>query len=405
MTSFERYAGRDPAPGSLGELFAIVRSGAAVSRSSLARTLGVAPSTVSLRVEALRGLGLITEEGVEDSRGGRRARRLRLVPDAGLVVAVDIGARHANLALADLTGEQRLSRQMSTPLPADPAEFANRLWDEIRDGFQTIGVDVAKLWAIAIGVPAPVAFPTGRLAMPTFMPAWHDTDLSSLLAAYTTVPVLIENDANLLAIAESALPDRPPVDDLLAVKLGTRIGCGIITAGRLHRGVSGAAGEIGHTAADGEAVISCTCSIPNCAESVASGGAITAVLRARGYDVGGPADVVALSQTPDPVVTEVLREAGSRIGKVLSSAANLLNPREIVLGGTMAGSALLVAAIRAELFQRCLPLVANDLEVRAAQSPSTVGIRGATQVAIEEMLAPERIDAMARAHAAGAGKG
>jgi predicted NBD/HSP70 family sugar kinase len=374
----------------------VIRSGAAVSRSSLARALGVAPSTVSLRVEALRALGLLTEEGTEDSRGGRRARRLSLVPDAGLVAAADIGARHATLALADLTGRPRHTRQLATPLPADPATFAGELWAAIADGFGTIGLDLARLRAIAIGAPAPVTFPAGRLVMPTFMPAWHEADLPALLAAYTPVPVLIENDANLLALAESVLPDRPPADDLLAVKLGTRIGCGIITAGRLHRGVSGAAGEIGHTASDGEAVISCTCSIPNCVESIASGGAITTMLRNRGYDVSGPADVVALSQLPDPVVTEILREAGSRIGKVLSSAANLLNPREVVLGGTMSASGLFVAAIRAELLQRCLPLVANDLEVRAAQSPPSAGIRGATLVALEEVLAPARIDAMAR---------
>jgi predicted NBD/HSP70 family sugar kinase len=403
MTRFERYAGPGPAPGPLSELFAAVRSGSAVSRSSLARTLGLAPSTVSLRVEALRALGLITEDGTEDSRGGRRARRLSLVPDAGFVAAVDIGASHATLVLADLTGQQRYSRQLDTPLPADPAAFAGALHAAIGEGFGAIGMDQAKLRAIAIGVPAPVTFPGGHLVMPTFLPAWHDADLPSLLAAHTSVPVLIENDANLLALAESALPDRAPADDLLAVKLGARFGCGIITAGRLYRGVSGAAGEIGHSAVEGEAVIPCTCSIPNCVESIASGGAIAVILSRRGYRVNGPADVVALSQLPDPIVTEVLREAGSRIGKVLASAANLLNPREVVLGGMMSASFPYVATIRAELLQRCLPLVANDLEVRAAQSPSTAAIRGATLLALGEALAPARIDAMARAQAAGSG--
>jgi predicted NBD/HSP70 family sugar kinase len=229
------------------------------------------------------------------------------------------------------------------------------------------------------------------------MPTWHNADLSALLGAHTDVPVLIENDANLLALAESALPARSAADHLLAVKLGSRIGCGVITSGRLHRGVSGAAGEISHTPVEGESTISCVCGVPNCLESVASGGAIIELLRRSGYDISSTSDLVALARSGDPVVTSAIREAGSRIGAVLSAIVNFLNPREVVLGGTMSTSPQLVAAIRAELFQRCLPLVADDLEVRAVQDAATGGIRGAISLALDEALSPARINSAARA--------
>ena len=108
------------------------------------------------------------------------------------------------------------------------------------------------------------------------------------------------------------------------------------------------------------------------------------------------ADVVELGRAGNPEVAEELRRAGTRIGGVLATIVNFFNPRDVVLGGTMSASSPLVAAIRAELFQRCLPLVTEDLEVRAARRPSDAGVRGACQLILEEVLAPHRIDRLAR---------
>lgn len=396
MTAWERFADQEVVQGSAGDVFALVRSGRASSRSAIARELGLAPSTVSIRVDALENLGLLTEGGVLESAGGRRARRLEVAREVGAVAAVDVGAHHATLTLADLGGTELSSTRLAHPAGRFPEEFADSLWAEVDAALVRTRRASSALRAIAIGIPAPVAFPSGRLVTPSFMPTWHDADLVALLGAYTDVPVLIENDANLLALAESAQPARSPVDHLLAVKLGSRIGCGVIASGRLHRGVSGAAGEISHTPVNGESTIPCTCGVLNCLESVASGGAVIELLRRSGYAVASTADLVALSRAGDPGVTGAIREAGARIGTVLSGIVNFLNPREVVLGGTMSASPPLVAAIRAELFQRCLPLVADDLEVRAVRDATTGAIRGAVHLALEEALAPARINAAAR---------
>jgi len=227
------------------------------------------------------------------------------------------------------------------------------------------------------------------------MPSWHNADLPGLFSRYTGIPVLTENDANLLALAERS-ETNPDLDQLLAVKLGTRIGCGIISAGRLHRGAGGAAGEISHTSVDGESAIPCVCGTPHCLESVASGGAIAARLAGQGHDVRTAADVVELGRGGDAEVVQVLRNAGTLIGGVLATIVNFFNPRDVVLGGTMSASAPLVAAIRAELYQRCLPLVTEELDVRAARRPNDAGVRGACSLILEEVLAPSRIDRLAR---------
>ncbi|WP_159085114.1 ROK family protein [Planctomonas deserti] len=385
----------DFAPGSVGDVFRLIRGGVATSRSSLARVSGLAPSTISLRVDALVRLGLVSEGGDERSRGGRRARLLEVARSAGFVAGMDVGANHVQLALADLTGALQVVESIPVAIERGPDAATEHLWGALTDLMVRNDLDPVLLLGLAVGLPAPIEYPTGRVVLPSFMPSWHNADLPGLFARYTDIPVLIENDANLLALAERS-ETSPELDQLLAVKLGTRIGCGILSAGRLHRGVGGAAGEISHTSVDGDSTIACVCGTPHCLESVASGGAIAARLAARGFDVRTAADVVELGRAGNPEVVEELRKAGTRIGGVLATIVNFFNPRDVVLGGTMSASSPLVAAIRAELFQRCLPLVTEDLEVRAARRPSDAGVRGACQLILEEVLAPHRIDRLAR---------
>lgn len=391
-----RYQDMDPVPGSVGDVLRLVRTGEATSRSALARVTGLAPSTVGLRVDVLSRLGLVVESGADASRGGRRARSLGIARGAGFVAALDVGAHHTQVSLTDLSGDQLALRSLPAVTRDGPREVVAFLWGELEALVRDEGLAEDRLRGLAIGLPAPIEYPSGRVVLPSFMPSWHGAVIPELFAAHTPVPVLAENDANLLALAEQQAVDRSGQQEhLLAVKLGTRIGCGIISAGRLHRGTGGAAGEISHTAVEGEASIPCICGVPDCLESVAGGGAIAARLRAKGYPVETATDVVGLGATPDAYVADVLREAGTHIGRVLASVVNFFNPGDVVLGGVMSSSAPLVAAVRAEVYQRCLPVVANDLDVRAALSPADAGVRGAARLVLEEVLAPARIQALA----------
>ncbi len=390
----------DYVAGSAGDVLRLIRSSDAMSRSTLARTTGLAPSTVSLRVEALVALGLVREQGTEDSRGGRRARRLALAGDAGFVAGVDVGANHVRVLLSDLAGrvlaDSDSDATRAVEVSEDPAETVDALWAAINELAAAAGLDPARFRGAAIGIPAPIEYPSGRVVTPSFRPTWHEADLPGLFARHTSAPVLVENDANLIALYESTERGRTDENQLLAIKIGTRIGCGILASGRLHRGIGGAAGEISHMAVAGESVIACTCGVPNCLDSVASGGAIAAKLRALGLDAAGASDVVALGARGEPLALDALREAGAMIGQSLAGIVNFFNPREVVLAGSMSASLPLVAAIRAELFQKCLPLVAHDLEVRATRDARVAGIRGATLLALDEVLAPVRIDALLR---------
>ncbi|WP_432541587.1 ROK family protein [Kineococcus sp. SYSU DK002] len=379
--------------GSPGDVFQLLREGVATSRSALARATGLAPSTISLRVEQLRRQGLVVEDGDEGSRGGRRARRLHVKADAGLVAAADVGAHHVRIGVADLLGHRLTTRELPLDVAQGPDVVLPGLWRAVLEVLGGAGLDPSRLLGLGLGFPAPIDATTGRVVLPSGMPGWHGTDVLTAFGALTDVPVFVENDANLVAIAAHAAAG-PGVEHLLAVKLGTRIGCGIVSAGRLHRGAGGAAGEVSHVPVAGTAVISCSCSVQNCLESVASGGALVRRLQLEGHPVQAPADVTALAAHGDVHVITTLRDAGNLVGEVLAGVVNFFNPKVVTLSGAMSAAEPFVAAVRGTLFQRCLPLTAGVLEVQVTTDGADAGLSGALRLVLENVLSADRIDGL-----------
>ncbi|WP_369373888.1 ROK family protein [Promicromonospora sp. Populi] len=395
MATLQHFRELDPLPGSVGDVFRLIRSDIATTRSALARKTGLSPSTVGLRVEALQRLGLIAEDGEHRSEGGRRARLLRIVADNGHVVAIESGVRYLQVLVADLEGNVLGEARHDGVLELAPREAISAMWERIGELREQIGGASVPLRGVVVSVPAPVDYATGRIATPSYMPKWHGASIVELFSTFTDAPVLVENDANLIALSE--LPARGHSrENLLAVLLGTRIGSGIIANGQLLRGENGAAGELSHTPVNAEPTIACVCGLESCLESAASGAAVASRLKVLGHDVRSMTDIAILGRGGDPEVLAVLRDAGTLIGSVLASSVNFINPRSIVLGGIMSTSAPLVAAIRAELFQKCLPIASEGLEVRAIEAPETAASRGAFRLLLDEVLAPARVDHLAR---------
>ncbi|QDZ15990.1 ROK family transcriptional regulator [Humibacter ginsenosidimutans] len=384
--------------GSPGDLLRLIRAGEVESRADIARVTGLAPSTVSLRVDALMGLGLIREDGEVGSRGGRRSRRISLDPGAGVVGAVDLGAHHARIAISDMTGSVLASTDALEAITAaaQPAEVVEVIWSQLHTLLKTVHDQKHDdPECVAISVPAPVAYPSGRLQSPSFRPDWHDVDLPQLFAQHTKAPVLVENDGNLIALAEHHR--NPTISDLISVKVGSRIGAGIVIDGKLYRGGSGAAGEFSHSSVDGTSVVGCACGVPNCLESVASGRAMATRLAAQGQKIPSTPDLLAAIARGDVEVVAILRECGAQIGRALASIVNFVNPQMVVIAGSLGSAPQLVAAIRSELYGRCLPFVAETLEVRASGLGPDAAVLGATQLALDELLCPARVDARVQA--------
>ncbi len=399
-----------PAP-SAGALFALLRDGAATSRSDLVRVTGLAPSTVSVRVNALLRSGYVTEDGSQVSTGGRRPRRLAVRGDTGMVGAAEVRPQHVRLALSDLTGVRLDTVELPLDVARGPAALVGWVCDRLAERARAVGRDPATLRGLGFGLPAPIEAGTQRVVLPARMPGWDGADVRALVAAHLAgpagrgraraargdaarippgIPVVLGNDADLAAVAEQA--ERGDVQHLLAVLLGDRIGCGIIASGRLHRGAGGGAGEISHRSVDGDAAIPCTCTNPHCLEAVASGDA----LARRIVDAGGPVltteQIVDLARDGDPAAHRLLREAGVAIGGVLAGVLDFFNPQVLVLDGPLSRSAPLVAAIQGVVYERCLPLSTRGLEIAVSTAGADAGVRGLLALLLARVLDPAEVD-------------
>ena len=208
---------------------------------------GLARSTVTTRIDTLMRLGLVAPYGGARSTGGRPPTLFALNPGAKLVVGVDIGATHARAALTDLDGKILGETDARIEVAAGPEQVLGWVVETVRDLVAASGRQLDDLAAIGIGLPGPVEHSTGRPINPPIMPGWDRYDVPGHLHQVYPVPVLVDNDVNIMALGERRAYLRD-VDDLVLIKVATGIGAGIVSGGVLQRGARGTAGDLGHVA-------------------------------------------------------------------------------------------------------------------------------------------------------------
>ncbi|WP_200842277.1 ROK family protein [Actinomadura sp. K4S16] len=363
---------RDDGPAALVRL---VATGQAESRAELARLSGLAASSVSLRVEQLIEAGLFAEEGAGASRGGRRPRRLRLARAAGVYLVADLGAHHARLAVVDLAGTPLALADLACDIAVGPEETLTAVLAGLHALARDHGLQDVPVRGVGVGLPGPVDPATGQVVSPSRMPGWNDFPVRDYVTGRVGVPALVENDANLMAVGEHR-GSWPALDNVMVIKLGSGIGCGVIVDGRLHRG-RGAAGDISHVRILSEATVDCSCGHPDCLEAHASGAALAASLAAQGIEVDNPSRIVDLVADGVPQATSAVRTAGRLIGDVLTALVNFFNPDALVIGGSLSNAEPLVATIRGVIYERCLPLATRNLEIATSRAGRDASILGA----------------------------
>lgn len=384
-----------PAPATspgAGEIFQILRDGRARTKAELAELTGLARSTVAVRVDALLAADLLRPAGEAVSTGGRPPARLAFNPRAGLVLAIDLGATHATVAVADLAGVILDARTRTVDIGDGP----ERLLDTIlADGAAILGTAPAggsPLVGVGIGVPGPVEHSTGRPTNPPIMPGWDRFDIPSYVRRTFDVPVLVDNDVNILALGEQAT-SWPHVDDLIFVKVSTGIGAGIIAGGQLQRGAQGSAGDMGHVQVPMAAGSAREPGDERDLEALASGSALAAALTAAGHETASASDVVDLVRAGNAVAIEATRQAGRDVGEVLATVVNLLNPSIIVLGGSIARAGEhLLAGVREVVYRRSIPLATQHLAIVQSQAGDRAAVLGAAIMVAREVLSPANID-------------
>jgi len=373
-----------------------LRTGAARSRAELAAHTGLSPSTVTARVDPLIASGVIVEDGTDDSRGGRRPRRLAIRGDLGTVASVDLGVERSTIGLVDYAGTSLAHQHLVLDLAEGPDAVLRRVARELDALAEANGAPTVT--GAAIALPGPVSAETGRLVAPSRMPGWHDVDVALLLSDILGVPALASNDANCMAVGELVGGD-PDARNQVFIKAGSGIGSGVVAGGRLYTGRSGAAGDISHVTVPGATPVPCSCGRVGCLDAVASGSALTRAAQEAGRDVSDVETVIDLARNGDALATGLLREAGSMTGGVLATIVNFFTPDRLVVGGSLSASDVFIAAIKSKLWADCLPMATENLEVAVPRHPRTGGILGAARLFLDAAFGPEAARAALRASA------
>lgn len=379
-------------PGGYGDVLDLVRSRAATSRADIARLTGLSPSTASARVDTLLRRRLVREEGDGPSSGGRRPRRIVLDPGLGTVAAVDLSAHQAALGLVDAGG----TLVAFAEVPVDLAEGPEATLATVTAHLERMREPgTGPLMAACVGVPGPVAPGRDVVVSAARMPGWNGTDVRALVEARLHVPTVVENDANLVALGELAL--RPQVGgQVVAIKIDSGIGCGVVVDGALYRGASGMAGDISHSGVPGSPAVPCSCGRTGCLDVVASGSALVQALRDAGREVDTADDLVQLIRDADPLATNLLRESGERVGAVLATVVSFFNPSLLVLAGQVSSAAAFTSAVTSTIYASCLPATTESLEIAPSQDGVRAGVHGAARVALDTAFADESVEAMLR---------
>ena len=387
-----------------------VRSDRARTRPELARLLGLGRNVVTQRVAQLLQAGLVAEGVLGPSTGGRAPRKLRFRAEAGWILVAELGAASIAVAICDLHGQVIAVREEPADVTAGPEPVLGQvaaLFDVVLAEQGQQGEPV-QVWGIGVGLPGPVEFATGRPIAPPIMPGWDGYDVRGHLAERFNAPTWVDNDVNVLALGELRGGLAQGQRDVVYVKIGTGIGAGLVSGGRLHRGAQGCAGDIGHIAIDDGGDVLCRCGQTGCLEAFAGGAALARDGAGYGADgrsaylqavlasgrVVSAQDVGLGASHGDPGCVQLLTRSARLVGESLARIVNFFNPSLILVGGGVSQSGdLYLAEIRQSVFSRSLPLATRSLQILSSPVGEMSGLRGAAFMVIDELLSRELLGA------------
>ena len=369
-----------------------------ISRIELSRELGLTRAAVSAIVGDLIKAGLVRETNGQFSRG-RRAIALEINPQGGLVVGVDIGATHVTLVLADYLAHVMDEVEASLDIFQGPQVCLPFVDQFLRSWLNELGVNLAQITAIGVGVPGPIVTDAGMVSGPPIMPGWDLFPIREWLEKAWGCPVTLGNDAEFGALGEWAFGAGRGVDNLVYIKVGTGIGAGLLIDGQIYRGTTGCAGEIGHVTIEENGPL-CTCGNRGCLEALAGGraiaqkaifaikaGARTTLSELPSVEAISAMDVIAAARKGDHLSQKLVQEAGYYLGTALANLINLFNPTKIVIGGGVAQVGdLLLDPVRKVAKQRSLKVASQAVTITSAVLGKRSSAMGAVAQAISLSL-------------------
>lgn len=379
-------------PATAGEIFALVRDGAAGTRSELGKVTGLSRSAIASRVAALTALGLVIETEDTLSTGGRPPARLSFDVDAGVVLAAAIGRSRSQLGVFTLGGEFLASDTVDQEIGIGPDELMPQITKRLEAIVHDVGRSDHRILGVGLSIPGTADTARGCSLDSPIMHGWDGVPLAPYFADTTSAPVFLDNDANAMVLAERR-DNRAHFENALLVKASTGLGAGIVAGGVLQRGSLGAAGEFGHTKTAAAAGVDCRCGDSGCLEAIAGGWALVRALQQQGRAVGHIRGVVELAVSGDPEARRLIRDSGRHIGETLAGAVNLLNPEVLIVGGDMAKAYdIFVAGLRETVYGNSTALATRALTIQATTHGDHSGVIGSAAMVLDQVLSARAVD-------------
>lgn len=305
----------------LSSVLRIIRERKGISRAELSRQLGMSRSSISSIVEQLLSLGIVAESHLAKSSGGRPPVVLQLQPDCCQVIGVELGSSHITVVSMNLNGQIQNMTETDfecSEQPQGAMELMLDMLDTVRGTKPLLGVGIA--------VSSPVQ--NDQLSS-RILPKWSNIDVASIVEDHVSAPVLMENDANLGALAEQWWGSCQGIDDFVYIKMATGVGAGLVQNGQLIKGTTGYAGEIGHVPVSSQGM--CRCGMTGCLESLIGLPNILADLDIQGDPVQIHQALREIEYRPNGL--EYMNRVAELLSGALAMLINVLNPTRIVIWG------------------------------------------------------------------------
>ncbi|WP_106496296.1 ROK family glucokinase [Lentibacillus sp. Marseille-P4043] len=306
-----------------------------------------------------------------------------------LIIGLDIGGTSTKAGLLNVSGEVIHKWEIPTDKKDHGSRIVEYIWESITEALKELQIE-NQILGIGVGAPGFVDKETGMVYEAVNI-GWKNFDLGNRLKNLSNLPVFIENDANLAALGENKKGSGSNAKDLIAITLGTGVGSGIIANGEILSGMNGTAAEIGHIIADPNGY-PCNCGRTGCLDTIASATGI--VHQAMDYITENPdsplalyyrmhgaldaRDVFELAREGDKASEHIIDHTTDVLGFMVASAATIINPSTIIVGGGLSKAGNLLLSKITHYFRKyALPRISENCEIKLAQLGNDAGMIGA----------------------------
>lgn len=313
----------------------------------------------------------------------------------GKRIGIDVGGTNVKIALVDENGKIIYSNSVPTYAKMGYEYTVNNIKQAIKDLMKETNTDSKTIEGIGFDFPGQVDYKTGVVKLAPNIPGWVNVPIAQMIEDEFHIPTRIDNDVRCAALGEMKFGAGQGCENFVCITVGTGIGSGLVVNGKLVRGASNAAGEIGHIKLEMKDGPICGCGDTGCLEAFASGPSIVAM--AQDYIKGGkstkfrelagvdneitPYIVAKAAEEGDPVAKRIFEIVGEYIGIGLTSVINLLNPEKVIIGGGVAEAGdLLLNPIRKTIKERAMVVAGNAVEIVPAQLGNSAGVIGASML-------------------------